>query len=307
MEATTMSDEQKPVCRSCGAELTGKDVYEGMCKSCREEAILGAPPQKHAETRPRPRRREEKPLVEHPQGVIALETEVDVEADTRELAVEREAGGGDSPALAPERPAEAASTKDEAPPRLGDISLIPEVPGEPLTLKVSEKTTPEAPQQPAVSPDNDSAVESLEPTETPTPEPKGLRAEPEAAVAEAQAPAATGGPRAEGPGEAAPQPQAAEEAEGPELAFDLEDHLAQLRPLLVELSAEVRSLREMLERGERPPLRPLRFGFKAFFGFLLALGLAALAALGLTALVGVVFYPPALESLRGILQWLGVG
>ncbi|NQT52268.1 hypothetical protein HQ576_09475, partial [bacterium] len=33
-----------PTCRECGGALDGRDVYEGICRSCREEVVLGRRP-----------------------------------------------------------------------------------------------------------------------------------------------------------------------------------------------------------------------------------------------------------------------
>ena len=306
-----MSDDQKPLCRSCGAELSGKDVYEGMCKACREEAILGSPPEKHVEARPRPRPRKDKPVLEVPEGAIALETDVDVEADTRELAVKAE-GPPEHVAAAPQpeaRPLPEAASEVAAPTRSA-FSLIPEVGDAPpitpaptddeTTTKLMPKDTPpgltdsevgfveprlepQAPERPA-----DSVPQAGDNTATAPPQPP--------LVVEESRPAAEKAPAPE-PG---PEPTAGSNAQTPGLALDREDELAQLRPLLVELSAEVRSLRESLGRAQPSQPRPIAFGFKAFFGFLLAIGLTALVALGIMALLGATLWPPALEALRRI-------
>jgi len=300
-----MSDEQKPLCRSCGAELSGKDVYEGMCKACREEAILGSPPEKHVEARPRPRPRKDKPVVEVPEGAIALETDVDVEADTRELAVEAE-GRPEPVAAAPQpeaRPLPEAASEVAAPTRSA-FSLIPEV-GEAQAITPAptdhETTTKDAP--PGLA---DSEVGFLEPRLEPQaperPADSGVRTADNSATTPAQPPLAVeeSGPAAEkAPApEPRPEPTAGSNAQTPGLALDREDELAQLRPLLVELSAEVRSLRESLGCAQPSQPRPIAFGFKAFFGFLLAIGLTALVALGIMALLGATLWPPALEALR---------
>ncbi len=296
-----MSEESKPRCRSCGAELTGKDVYEGMCKACREEAILATPPEKHVETRPKPRPRTDKPLAQPPQPAIALETDVDVEADTRELV----------PAPEPESPSsQTAPPQAEEPPEtqtsqkpasdLG-LTLIPEVPGAPGALPL--ETTPEATPPPTEAPATEGdalRLPFLEPREGPADEPRLVPEVPDAPPVEPETAAA-----AARPPEAEPSSSASPGAPG--LALDVQEQLAQLRPLLVEVSAELKSLRESLARPQNPPVSPIGFGFKAFFGFLLAFGLAALLAFGLAALVGVLFYPPALDARRRLFQALAGG
>jgi len=126
----------------------------------------------------------------------------------------------------------------------------------------------------------------------------------ETATAPPQTPLATEEPRSATEKEPAPEPRPEPSAESrtqtPRPALDVEDQLAQLRPLLVELSAEVRSLRESLGRAQPAQPRPIAFGFKVFFGFLLAFGLTALVVLGIMALLGAIVYPPALEALRRI-------
>ncbi len=306
-----MSDDQKPLCRACGAELTGKDVYEGMCKACREEAILGSSPEKQVEARPRPRR--DKPAVEVPEGAIALETDVDVEADTRELGVKAEAPP-EPVAAAPRpehRPAPEPASEEAARTR-SPFSLIPEVgdgPAIPLAPTDDETTTKPTPKD--ASPDvGNSEVGFLEPRLVPeAPEPPAQpppEARGEVATAPPPPPAVTEEPepvaeKAPAP-EPRPEPSAASRTQTPRLALDIEGQLAQLRPLLVELSAEVRSVRESLGRAQASQPRPIAFGFKAFFGFLLAFGLTALVALGIMALLGATVYPPALETLRRILR-----
>ena len=302
-----MSEEPKPRCRSCGAELTGKDIYEGMCKACREEAILGTPPEKHVETRPKPRPRDGKPVVQAPQATIALETEVDAEADTRELAPTPEPETPPPQATAPEVEEPSEPQASEKPTSDLGLALIPEVPDAQGALP-PETTTEAAPplaEEPAPS-DDAPTLAFLEPSEGPPDEPRLVPEVPDTPPTEQEAVAtATDAPARPRQPQPAPAPEA---PAGPDrVVLDLEGQLAQLRPLLVEMTAELRSLRESLARQEGPPVSPVRFGFKAFFGFLLAGGLAALVGLGLAALVGVLFYPPALDALRRLFQALAGG
>ena len=76
--------EDTPICRVCGAELQGRDVYEGVCKSCREEAVLGDT--KLPKKPKSPTRQAEPPraAAEPAAHAIALEADVDVEAGAGE-------------------------------------------------------------------------------------------------------------------------------------------------------------------------------------------------------------------------------
>lgn len=123
-----MADES-PKCKNCGAELQGRDVYEGTCRACREEAILGAPP-----PRPKGKPRGVPPALPKadgkavPPGAIAIETGVDIEADTKEIPSEGAAAASPKPrpAAQPETSQQAAAPA--AAPRAGtpgDDSSLP--------------------------------------------------------------------------------------------------------------------------------------------------------------------------------------
>ncbi len=106
--------QQQTTCRACGCELAGRDVYEGICKRCREDEILG----KSARARKPPRPQPDPAPAARPQPpadpVISQappppdEPRVDMDADTKELVIVGEgpddrsgpaAGqGGDAPA-----------------------------------------------------------------------------------------------------------------------------------------------------------------------------------------------------------------
>ena len=84
-----MADRQA-TCRVCGAKLEGRDVYEGICRTCREEEILsgGVLPRKPAVPRRRPA------PAPTPQATAIVEPppspdvpSVDMDADTKELVV----------------------------------------------------------------------------------------------------------------------------------------------------------------------------------------------------------------------------
>jgi len=84
-----MADRQA-TCRVCGAELEGRDVYEGICRTCREEEILsgGARPRKPAAPRPRPAPAPmpQAPAIVEPPPSPDVPS-VDMDADTKELVV----------------------------------------------------------------------------------------------------------------------------------------------------------------------------------------------------------------------------
>jgi len=111
-----------PRCKACGQELTGRDVYEATCKSCRAEAVLGAPaPAKQARpSAPPPPLPAKSAADPDPGDRIALETSaVDLEADTKEiqgmaaaLAVPAACG---APAAEPSPAAEAEPPASDAP------------------------------------------------------------------------------------------------------------------------------------------------------------------------------------------------
>ncbi len=65
-------------CQECGVELEGRDVYEGMCRSCREDMVLEgkSPPRRRKDTASQP--------AEPPP---ALPASVTMEEDTKEMDV----------------------------------------------------------------------------------------------------------------------------------------------------------------------------------------------------------------------------
>jgi hypothetical protein len=77
------------------------------------------------------------------------------------------------------------------------------------------------------------------------------------------------------------------------------------RALLEDLAEQVRRL-EKLGLGELsgPAVGPVAFGFRAFFGFVLGMGVLAVVAIVLLAAVGFLFHPPALELLRQVFHTL---
>ena len=96
---------QRPTtCRACGAELHGRDVYEGICRSCRENEVLGA-------AKPRARGPRSSPAPAPPPSAAPPPDgpSVDMDADTKELLA---LGGGEAaaPPSPPTPPAPPSST-----------------------------------------------------------------------------------------------------------------------------------------------------------------------------------------------------
>ena len=82
--------DRPATCRICGAELEGRDVYEGVCRTCREEEILsgGVRPRKPAAPRPRPAPAPtpQAPAIDEPPPSPDVPS-IDMDADTKELVV----------------------------------------------------------------------------------------------------------------------------------------------------------------------------------------------------------------------------
>jgi len=392
-----MSD-QTPTCRECGADLTGRDVYEGICKACRAELVLaGATAKKKREPRkaaePQPQDQESRPSPD----VIALETEVDVDADTRAMAEKQ----------GPKAEPLAAHSEDEAEESFGSLGAL-EMPGEPpaepkaaRTPQLAETKDPEvipfdldrkqaspnpedrgekAPEQelpadllpsdelvlvgdddllpaqppaqaqeargasraevgaasdaaddfviPLTAMGDDEEMAQRPPKREPTPAPKddlpvlaladGERKEAAKQQppdqAEAQAVAAPAPEESSGaevlalrtaPVAAEPkpaEPQATQEAENGTLRLRGERPDRKTLALAAELSAQIEELKDVVGKLSKAQVRPLGFGFKAFFGVVLGLGVLLVVTAGLTALVGLLFHPPALEFLKRLLD-----
>ncbi|MBM4035094.1 MAG: hypothetical protein FJ291_25400 [Planctomycetes bacterium] len=387
-------DEDAPKCRSCGDELQGRDVYEGTCKKCREEAILGAPAKrKGAEPQP-PRAGPDRAI---PPDAIAIETSVDLDADTREIAVEPGAAEPAEPAPSPSAdialpPVELASdgasldapapppgagavaaAPDASPARAGlpaieleapppaasgtgvggtgvppvsDTGWKPVPPATPVpsprhrgSLSIAHKGPPRSAgehahqSQPLLSPHPEADASSPPPiarivprapqprVERPTP-PRQEDREPFAfAPDEAHAPAPV---PAQAPTEVAPEftipeedardrpgperisppePEPGEPAPAPPpepaaLRLQTDTAAGKLRALLDEMEGQVEQLSKVFLAAHREMPSAFWFGFRAFFGFVLGVGVLAGVVLGLLAVIGLLFYPPAFELLR---------
>ena len=366
-----MSDETL-TCKVCGAELEGRDVYEGICKSCREEAILGsaAPPPK-----PKPRKQAAAKAAQGAAGsdAIAIETDVDVEADTREIPGEEPAsprdfavdasegthlgglnielppsekaepqapappadpdviafdlGGNDSapapvtppnvrprPFLAP-REAPARTERGDVDPRDAErppklqrpVPLAPkDLPvvaarREPLPNRDSATARPErpAPTPPPRAAADEPAVLKVDDAQAPPPKPADdmptlIAIEDEREKPAAPQPAPEAPPRRRGA--AAPAPQAPAPAS---LGLEADRSGARTLARLAALEEQVQRLERLAGRSSGGASgRGFGFGFRAFFGFLMGLGVLGVVVVLLMAVVGLVFYPPAFELLR---------
>ena len=362
-----MSDETL-TCKICGAELQGRDVYEGTCKPCREEAILGsAPPPKKSKPRQQPAPKAAQ--VSDGADAIAIETDVDIEADTREIpgeepshththaprdfAADASEGtqlGGLNIELPPSEEARSrpglaeAEPPAPAPPADSDVisfglaSGNDSVPTSVTPFKVKARPFLPSREAPARGERHDEdprdaqrpprldrpvplAPKNLPVVAAPTPPPRVAADEPavlkiddgqarpekpdddfptlvhpasqrEEATPTQPAPE----PRPRRRGAAAPSPQPPAPA-----SMELEADRTGTR-----LLARVTALEEQVQRLERLAGQPsggasgrgLGFGFRAFFGFLMGLGVLGVVVLLLMAVVGLVFYPPAFELLR---------
>jgi len=297
-----MSDES-PKCAKCGATLEGRDVYEGTCKACREEAVLGAAARapKPPTSRPAPQRPATPAAPDA--DAIAIEATVDNEADTKEIAggVPR-APAHDDPVLAfhdgPAAPASAVELPTAAP--QSPVQPAAEVAG--FRLKEEPRPEPSKPEPPAPQPPAPAPTPPAEPElvlvldEASAKAPDSAQKQPEWRAEPAAAQAAAPAPRATQP---APSPAPVAPA-APALELRADQVEGRLQALLDELAAQVEQLSRVLSSARQAAPSPVWFGFRACFGFVLGLGALALVAIALLALVGLLFYPPAFELLRNL-------
>jgi len=349
-EATTMAEEA-PTCRVCGEALDGRDVYEGICSSCREDEILGSAGQPQRPKRP-PRRAKAPPRSPTPgpaDDVIAIEAEVDMEADTKEMAAPKGAIGGPpadelpssrdaqdesvlelpeleaAQAEKPGRHAELVPSKDAAAAKDADIELpflpvSPDEQGEPEDqsggASDAKMVEPRLPLEPSI---RSAPTQARATPEAPEPPSVAEKPKEQAAPQEQEKPITLRLVGAESSSRPAAQaPVAAEEHDVPVLDSSPAAADPESRALLRRLSDRVHEQSERLEqlslRLEQLSLiaprhvRPVSFGFRAFFGLLLGMGAVALVVFAVMALVGWLFHPPALETLRRVFSiFLGDG
>ncbi|HUT36618.1 MAG TPA: hypothetical protein VNE39_24225 [Planctomycetota bacterium] len=359
-----MGDES-PKCQGCGAELEGRDIYEGMCKACREEAVLGS-------QAPRPRTlRAPRPASQRPAGrpvppdAIAIEATVDLDADTKEIGPQDEAlpltdsasqpteeaaseplappGPADTgepaspePTSAAPRPAAAQQAPDlpllefEAPdaPRTAAPPVAPESkpPRAERSITIKKLRQPDHPEpeldmaeapaparrriaprepQPRLERPIPSSHETHAPLALATDQEHKHVAEPAASAPAADLPVLEAEPRdrpSSPPLAPPPSRPAAPAARAPEdielLRIEADTASGNLRSLLDEMAGQVEQLSRVLSTAHRVAPSAFWFGFRACFGFAVGMVVLAAVAVGLLALIGVLFYPPAFDLVR---------
>jgi hypothetical protein len=334
--------QRSATCRACGCELTGRDVNEGICKDCLEEEVLGGRPKPR---KPRPPKPEPPaPAVEEAAPAEA-DLRIDLDADTKELVAIEAAAPQTSPEPGPEPPPtedhETAIRFAELGPRRDPLSPEAGGGGEPVTAGVDDEgelpvteidideeagateavptpPTAAAPQWveakrtvlPAVSGVTAAAPPSGQepsPVGMAPPEPLRLPSADEQAPP-AQKPVATPSDlkiRLDHPAAEASPPSPPDKGLTPvvelKTAPELQARLGRLERRLDDLAARVDALRADEAAGQ------VRAGFRFLSGMALGLGLLAVVAVGLMALVGKLLYPPALELLERAARALGGG
>ncbi len=372
-----MGDES-PKCKACGTELQGRDIYEGTCKRCREEAVLGAPAPAR---KPKPIQPSApaagSPPPMPPADSIAIEATVDLDADTKEIPAEE----APSPGAATEEPAPEAEKAPEVPldsdvipgpfgpadePKLPFVEIAPPAPAQAPAAEAKQPEAAAAPtirhmekpmaagrsgvtrsydsfhgdseapaklgrpmmlsqveqplaKQPAAAPAaSASARLELAPSgeERPAPaeppaevlaevapeEPKPRERRPAAPTRRVEAPPA--GPAVKP--EALPaRPTVNTEAIAQVVKLQVDAIEGKLKALIDDLAGQVEQLSKVLTVAHQASPQPFWFGFRAFFGFLVGMGALAAVAAGLLALVGTLFYPPALDLLKQIFTHVG--
>jgi hypothetical protein len=164
----------------------------------------------------------------------------------------------------------------------------PAPPAKPAPTQATPRVAPPAPA-PAASPSRVAAPEPA-PKEAP---PRSSAPEP----APAKAPPQSAPP--------APAPAPASHAKE-ELLLHADTPAGNLRGLLDDMHAQVEQLSRVLSTAHQVAPSAFWFGFRASFGFVLGMGALAAVAIGLMALIGVLFYPPAFELVRQLFRGLGL-
>ncbi len=110
MKANHESDrdllDNSPRCRECGVKLEGRDVYEGICKDCREELILSGK---------RPSSRPAKAAPTAGDTPPPVPVQVSMEEDTKEMDAVAPAPAKEALAPADDAPAPAEDTAEPSP------------------------------------------------------------------------------------------------------------------------------------------------------------------------------------------------
>ncbi len=109
--------DKASTCQECGVELEGRDVYESMCRSCREDMVLEgkSPPRRRKDTASQP--------AEPPP---ALPASVTMEEDTKEMDVVQAPPPTATPPLEGERDSDDEPPGPEAAPSVAPADLSSE-------------------------------------------------------------------------------------------------------------------------------------------------------------------------------------
>lgn len=316
-----------PTCRECGGALDGRDVYEGICRSCREELVLGR----------RPRAAKRSPATPSPRA--DLPASVSMDEDTKEMetvapaaqeppahdpvAVVSEPEEEDltlpfpeSDAPSPPDDAHDVAVEPPAPPVLDDeddADLVPSI----LSLEPQpEQTAPDS-ERPADSgssevlldlklPHDDEPsppTKPQAPTDEPPPITIQLRDEDDDDVKAAVVPEPGSAP--------APSPdvlrvvhrQPSEDTGGGFSQEHARHAVERLERDVDRLATEL----DLLRRGGHTPTQQMAHGFRFCIGIVLALGVLSVLVMGGMYAVGKLFHPPTLKLLERLLATLTGG
>jgi hypothetical protein len=251
------------------------------------------------------------------EGAIAIETEVDVEAETKEIRVLDDAAAP-APvlALSTDEAAGASVASLEIPPNAGTkeapspVQNVTEDSGT-LRLALEMPAPPRAEAPPAAGPGAIPAVPHrpalvLPDEEAKRPAPVSAEPSPEFMAVEEEAterrPSLL---RIERPPSAVEGPKPAMEAAAPQAMLRLEGETGRLdvntAVVLEKMAQRVERITRTVEKGGVRASRSFAFGFYAFFGFVTGVIVFAAVVVGLLALAGL-FHPPAAQLLRHVLD-----
>ena len=284
--------ERQTICRVCGGALAGRDVFEGICRGCREDEVLGsgARPRKPTPPKPEPKPEPSRPPVTPQVAPPPDSPDIDVDADTKELAVL-----GDLPP-APEPSAAPAAEDGQAPLTFAG----PEAPDSPYDAEAADTgldSDTEAVALPADAGFELSVIDLVEeeeldkppaaspPIEPPPPEPRQEPVEGEPAQeTPPELRIRLDHPAAEPEPTPTPRPAPADDAPAPPARLNLSPELdARFRTLesrLAELAARLDDARPL-----RGPAAQVKLGMCLVLGMALAAGLLGALAVGVLALI----------------------
>ena len=337
--------EQTTTCRVCGCELEGRDVYEGICGPCREEEILAGTKVRKRPTKRAPRSTDGIPTPHSPiptappidmdadtKELLAVEEPAPVPTTppspttaTPGSTIQFAEFPTPKPPPPPPDVSDTSGTDAAVVPADLDDELQVLEPSHAPTTSQPQSSQPESPlprdePEPPAFDLGFQKTDAPEPPAPSPPEPEPLH-EPEpsqpadagdttldfafaelADEPEPNAPASEPEPAA--PPRPAPSPPAPTTTdvsfEPPPPHADMAAQIARLQKRLDDVAARLDA-----PSGPRTGHPPIAFGIKACFGFVLGLGILAAVGIGLTALAGKLFYPPALDFLRRMAALLG--